>query len=92
VVLAAAGDEPVDDAHAVADAVLGELAPAGLDRLAVEQPAGQQLGHAVAVEQLVAVRHRGVGRQHHRGSSSVLKVALRPWATALTTGARCLTP
>ena len=78
VVVAAAGDDPVDDAQAVADAVLGELAPARVDRLAVEQAAGQQLGHAVAVEQLVAVRHGGVGREHHRGSSSVRNVASRP--------------
>ncbi len=92
VVVAAAGDDPVDDAQAVADAVLGELAPAFVDGLAVEQAAGQQLGDAPAVEQLVAVRDGRVGGEHHRGSSSVRNAASRPRATALTTGAACLTP
>ena len=114
----AAGEDPVvveaiDDAQAVADAVLGvhALAAAG----------AEHAGHVALVEQRVALWERGVGGEqggHHvEGSrtsvrppistrtppaasvrragspaSSVRKRALRPRATALSTGASRYSP
>ena len=91
VVVAPAGGDPVDDAQALADAVLGVLARARLDRLGQQAPR-QGLRHEPLVEQRVALRNGGVRRQRHRGITSVRNAASRPCATALTTGASSLTP
>ena len=80
------GVEAVDDAQAVADAVLR------VDALAVA--GSQHPGHAALVQEGVALRDRGIGSEQrgHAGSIRVTKRALLPCATALTTGASTYSP
>jgi hypothetical protein len=77
--------EPVDDAQALADAVLRVHALARRD-------GGEEPGHDLAAEQRVALWDRGVRREHHPGITSVVNVASRPRRTALTTGAAMRSP
>ncbi len=84
----------VDDAHALADAVLDVGALARVDRHAAVQALREHAGHRLRAQERVAARHTRIGgeERHRRGSSRVTKRAVRPTATALTTGAACLTP
>ena len=80
-----AGVRAMDDAQALADAVLrvGPLAAAGAERAR----------HGRAVEQRVAARNGGIAGERHRGTTCVTNAALRaPSATALTTGAGTCSP
>jgi hypothetical protein len=62
--------DAIDHAQALGDAVLRVHTSARLDR-AGDEAVGQQARHQPLVEQPVAVRHVGVVREHHRGSTSV---------------------
>ena len=80
-----AGVGAVDDAQALADAVLG------VGPLAAARAEGAR--HRRAVEQRVAARDGRVGGERHRARTCVTNAASRtPAATALTTGAGTCSP